>query len=449
MLFFDEKSHEVVTTAILAHVACTDNRQLKLILKYIVQRYVLNLPRMCFSVGCSFILSYFHHVLARLEWMNPLIAQSFDFEKTERDFETLEKAGNIVDCFATEAMFCTFLYRKCGISAFFHQKTQFSIENIEEARAAIVIGNYLDLLYMILCNLHIIDLNRKVVASLAAIFSVSDILSVEHANAEREKGKKAFGSTLHSPQKSRYYFLHFVNSIEPFTYIFRSKPDAYFEDEEDAGFEARDQYLKIRRDCVNEFIFGSGRDTLAAILLDTTLRCLKIPDQTLIGKVVRIFRQLCSEQQAQKVASEAHVSGWSDERIAVYFGTSVFGTCLHMILRDEKLLNSDILVLLEDILTRFEPLASRINQCISDTHSSATEFTELDISSIPPCVALANFRGSSKATVASMCSVMCTKRLKKSRKDALRDVIADIIREGKGQKYPESTGITNVPILLK
>jgi hypothetical protein len=271
-------------------------------------------------------------------------------------------------------------------------------------------------------------LNRKLAGALAAFFSVSDILSVSHAVAEREKEKMGVEK---SPHRGKAGF------------------SAEEGGDDDPAAGGSDRVMALRRACVNDFIFGHGRDALAALLLDVTLQCLQMPDQVVVGKALRIFQFLCSEQQADKNTSEPFVKGWSDDRIGIYLGTSVFGTSLTLLVNDERLLALDFVTLLEDIFTRFEPLAYRINQSIASIDpncvSARVNFSEAEVLSMPPCATLATFPGCSAEAVASLCSAMCAHKSKKLRKDALRDVISDVVRHAKGGGSQTQSAIMNLP----
>lgn len=146
VIFLDEACHRVVTESLAAHVHCMENRQLRTVLKYIVQRYVLNLPRPGFSVGHPFIISFFENIRRRLEWINPSVAASVNHQAMEHEYQILEKSGNVLGCFQSEAMFNMYIYRKSGISSYFYQKDQFSSEQIDEARVSIITGIVVSLL---------------------------------------------------------------------------------------------------------------------------------------------------------------------------------------------------------------------------------------------------------------------------------------------------------------
>lgn len=203
--------------------------------------------------------------------------------------------------------------------------------------------------------------------------------------------------------------------------------------------------MEQRRACVNSLVFGRGRDGLAALLLDLTLRGLQVPDQVLTAKALRIFQYLCTDQHSgEKHCSDGLVHGWTDERVGCYLGSAVFSTCLHALVGDERLLNLDFIILMEDILTRFEPLRSRINEKDLDTDTMVS-FSEIEVMSMAPCAVLANSEGCSAVVVATMCSSMSGQKTKKSRRDALRDVVTDIMRHAKGSTTQNGSAIVNLP----
>lgn len=204
--------------------------------------------------------------------------------------------------------------------------------------------------------------------------------------------------------------------------------------------------MAIRRACVNNFVFGPGRDALAALLLDLTLIGLRITDQVLMAKSIRIYQYLCSEQQSnEKHPHDSHVHGWTDERIAMYLGTTVFGACLQALISDERLLNLDFIALMEDIMTRFEPLRSRINCGKAANSDNAVVISEAEAMNIPPCAILARqCDGCSPDIVVSMCSSMCTQKMKKARRDTLKDVVTDIMMYSKGATTEKLNKIENL-----
>ena len=203
--------------------------------------------------------------------------------------------------------------------------------------------------------------------------------------------------------------------------------------------------MEQRRACVHSLVFGPGRDGLAALLLDLTLRGLQVPDQVLAAKALQIFQYLCSDQQSSdKHCSDGLVQGWVDDRVGFYLGSAVFNTCLHALVSDERLLNLDFIILMEDILSRFEPLRSRINDKDLDSATMAA-FSEVEVMSMVPCASLAKFEGCSAAVVATMCSSMCGQKAKKARRDALRDVVTDIMRYAKGNTTQQKSTIVNLP----
>lgn len=204
-----------------------------------------------------------------------------------------------------------------------------------------------------------------------------------------------------------------------------------------------DKAIAIRRASVNNFVFGPGRDELAALLLDLTLKGLQIPDQILMAKSIRIFQYLCTEQTSEKHANDSHVHGWADERIAIYMGTTVFGTCLGTLVRDERLLALDYVILMEDILSRFEPLRSRINSTNPDI--SSAPFSDEEVMSMPPCAVIAKFSGCSVGLVLGLCTTISTLKAKKARRDALRDLVTDIMMHAKGKSDQKLNLIMNLP----
>ena len=140
VLYLHEDCHRSVTQSLASHVYCMETRQLRNILKYIVQRYILNIPRPCFTVGHPFIVAFFEHIRTRQEWMNPSLPSSIPLQDTENEFQRAEKAGCVAECFQSQALFSVYIYRKSGISSHFHQRNLFSVDQIEEARIAIVTG---------------------------------------------------------------------------------------------------------------------------------------------------------------------------------------------------------------------------------------------------------------------------------------------------------------------
>lgn len=140
VLYLNEACHKSVTQSLVAHVECMENRQMRTILKYIVQRYVLNLPRPGFSIGYPFVVTFFKAVGKRMDWMNPILPSSINHHAHEIEYQTVERAGNVKSCFLSESLFDMYIYRKAGISSHFHQKAQFTCEQIEEVRNAIITG---------------------------------------------------------------------------------------------------------------------------------------------------------------------------------------------------------------------------------------------------------------------------------------------------------------------
>lgn len=147
VIFLNEACHQIVTEALINNAACMENRQLRVVLKYVVQRYVLNIPRICFSTGHSFLMAFCQHLRTRQEWMTDNIPSSLDRRALDVEYRAAELSGNALCCFQSENLFNVYIYRKSGISAHFHQSGIFTAEQIEEARAAIVIGT-LPILYV-------------------------------------------------------------------------------------------------------------------------------------------------------------------------------------------------------------------------------------------------------------------------------------------------------------
>jgi hypothetical protein len=142
VLFLNDTCHRMVTESLVAHAHCLENRQLRVVLKYVVQRYVLNIPHNCFDVGFAFIQGFMQHIRVRQDWMNETGGSSIAHQSADAEFRNIEKSSDVISCFQTEQMFNTYIYRKSGISSFFYQNL-FSAEQIEEARSAIIIGVYI------------------------------------------------------------------------------------------------------------------------------------------------------------------------------------------------------------------------------------------------------------------------------------------------------------------
>lgn len=140
VLYLHDECHRAVTESLASHVYCMETRQLRTVLKYIVQRYVLNIPRPCFAVGHPFIVKIFEHIRMRQEWMNHSLPCSLPLKDAESEFHRAERTGSVMECFQSEALFSMYIYRKSGISVLFHQRNLFSADQIEEARTAIVTG---------------------------------------------------------------------------------------------------------------------------------------------------------------------------------------------------------------------------------------------------------------------------------------------------------------------